>query len=288
MNLSRVSDSLGGKAALWELFSSNPPSLNLYVTLCAACPYLAGILTSNPGMIDELMDSLLVEQLPDLPLLEASLAELSRGAEDLEPILHSFKNAQHLRVGVRDMVGKDDVQVTHAALADVAEACLKQIAAAETRSSIEKFGLPTIGPLPEAASTPERPRAVVAAAARADVGDAVRAGRAGPRQARRPRAELSQRSRPGLPVRGRRRSTGRRSRARRLDQQQPLLQRARPADHQAANQFGPHGRLYEVDPRLRPTGRSGALAMPLVGVRPLLPRRATANFGSGWRCARRA
>ena len=31
----------------------------------------------------------------------------------------------------------------------------------------------------------------------------------------------------------------------------------------AASQFGPHGRLYEVDPRLRPTGRSGALAMPL-------------------------
>ena len=49
VNLSRVSDSLGGKAALWELFSSNRPSLNLYVTLCAACPYLAGILTSNPG-----------------------------------------------------------------------------------------------------------------------------------------------------------------------------------------------------------------------------------------------
>ena len=34
--------------------------------LCAACPYLAGILTSNPGMIDELMDSLLVEHLPTL------------------------------------------------------------------------------------------------------------------------------------------------------------------------------------------------------------------------------
>ena len=60
VNLSRVSDSLGGKAALWELLSTNQPSLNLYVTLCAACPYLAGILTSNPGMIDELMDSLLV------------------------------------------------------------------------------------------------------------------------------------------------------------------------------------------------------------------------------------
>jgi glutamate-ammonia-ligase adenylyltransferase len=144
MNLSRVSDSLGGKAALWELFSANRPSLNLYVTLCAACPYLAGVLTSNPGMIDELLDSLLVEHLPTLSMLEETLAELCRGAEDLEPILHSFKNSQHLRVGVRDVLGKDDVRATHAALSDIAEACLKQIAASEYTNLVEKFGEPTI------------------------------------------------------------------------------------------------------------------------------------------------
>ena len=122
-----MSDSLGGKAALWELFSFNRPSLELYVRLCAACPYLAGILTSNPGMIDELMDSMLVEHLPTLAILEESLAELCRGAEDIDPILHSFKNAQHLRVGVRDVVGKDDIRSTHAALADIAEAASSKL-----------------------------------------------------------------------------------------------------------------------------------------------------------------
>ena len=30
-----------------------------------------------------------------------------------------------------------------------------------------------------------------------------------------------------------------------------------------ANSFGPYGRLYEVDPRLRPTGRNGSLAVSL-------------------------
>ena len=35
----------------------------------------AGILTSNPGMIDELMDSMLVEHLPTLAILEESLNE---------------------------------------------------------------------------------------------------------------------------------------------------------------------------------------------------------------------
>src|SRR6185295_13033824 len=121
------------------------PSLELYVRLCAACPYLAGILTSNPGMIDELLDSLLVERLPTLSILEESLAELCRGAENIDPILHSFKNAQHLRVGVRDVVGKDDIRSTHAALADIAEACIKQIAEREYVKLVEKYGFPKIG-----------------------------------------------------------------------------------------------------------------------------------------------
>jgi len=32
-----------------------------------------------------------------------------------------------------------------------------------------------------------------------------------------------------------------------------------------ANHIGPYGRLYEIDPRLRPTGRNGMLAVPLEG-----------------------
>ena len=64
VNLDTVSDSLGGKGVLWELFSFNPPSLRLYVELCAYSPYLSGILTSNPGMIDGLMDSLVLDKLP--------------------------------------------------------------------------------------------------------------------------------------------------------------------------------------------------------------------------------
>src|SRR5262249_55727452 len=35
VTLSRVSESLGGKAALWELFSTNRSLLELYVKLCA-------------------------------------------------------------------------------------------------------------------------------------------------------------------------------------------------------------------------------------------------------------
>ena len=131
VNLDQVSDSLGGKGALWELFSFNPPSLRLYVELCAYSPYLSGILTSNPGMIDGLMDSLVLDKLPTRETMERQLAELCRAAEDIDPILQSFKNDQQLCVGVRDILGKEDIQATTGALSDIAETCLAQIAARE-------------------------------------------------------------------------------------------------------------------------------------------------------------
>jgi glutamate-ammonia-ligase adenylyltransferase len=144
-NMVRVGNSLGGKGVLWQLFGVNPPLLQLYVRLCAASPYLSGILTTNPGMIDELVDSLQLHALPSRSELQATFDALCRGAADTVPILHDFKNAQHLRIGVRDIVGREDVDLTHEALADVAEICLAHVVDIEYERLVEKFGTPTIG-----------------------------------------------------------------------------------------------------------------------------------------------
>ncbi len=148
VDLVRVSNSLGGKGVLWELFSFHPASLQLYVRLCAASPYLSGILTTNPGMIDDLVDSLQLDRLPTRDELDRTLAELSRGAEDVLPILHDLKNSAHLRIGVRDILGKDPIDATHAALADVAEFCLSHVVEREMVRLVEKYGHPTVGPGP--------------------------------------------------------------------------------------------------------------------------------------------
>src|SRR6185369_8926067 len=144
VNLSKVSDSLGGKGVLWELFSFNPPTLHLYVELCSSSQYLSNILTSNPGMLDELLDSLLLDKLPTREVLESTLTELCRGAEDIEPALHSFKNAQQLRVGVRDILGKEKIEATNGALTAIAETCLSQITRLEYQRLTEKLGEPMI------------------------------------------------------------------------------------------------------------------------------------------------
>jgi len=257
VTLCRVSDSLGGKAALWELFSRNRPSLDLFVTLCAACPYLAGILTSNPGMIDELIDSLIVERLPELKRLQADLDELTRGAEDVEPILHSFKHAEHLRVGVRDIVGRDDIQQTHAALADVAETCLTRIIRIQHERLALKFGRPILGE--QACLEGDPPWAPPPAAAGQPCELIVLAlGKLGGREPNY-HSDLDLvflYEGEGVTRSGGRGNGESTTNAHFFSQ---LAQRI----IVAVNQFGPYGRLYEVDARLRPTGRNGPLAVPI-------------------------
>ncbi len=123
-NFERVTASLGGKAVLYELISFNPPSLKLYVDICSTSPYLSAILINNPGMIDELLDTLILDQPRTAEELHTELVELCRGANDPDPILHSFQDKELLRIGVRDLLGKDSVQQTTAALSDLADTLL--------------------------------------------------------------------------------------------------------------------------------------------------------------------
>lgn len=139
ISLSLVSDSLGGKGALWELFRFNAPTLALYVLLCSASDYLVNIFRSNPGMIDELMDALQLQQLPTRQQLESSLEELTAGAVDPDLILRSFKSTYHLRVGVRDILGYDDITETHQSLTDVAELCLKTVTEFRYQKLIQRY-----------------------------------------------------------------------------------------------------------------------------------------------------
>jgi glutamate-ammonia-ligase adenylyltransferase len=245
-NLCKVSDSLGGKGVLWELFSFNPPTLALYVELCATSLYLSSILISNPGMIDELMDSLLLDKLPELRHLEASLAELCRAAEDTEPILHSFKNAQQLRVGVRDILGKEDVQATTGSLSNIAESCLRQITRQEYGKLARRLGEPVIAEGPRAGHVSEL---IIVAMGKfggrelnyhSDLDIIFLFEAKGGTQHRRPTHRTPE-----------------------ITSNQHFFGELGQRIINSASRLGPYGRLYEVDARLRPTGRNGPLATSL-------------------------
>lgn len=245
VSLEKVSDSLGGKGVLWELFNFNPPTLRLYVELCASSPFLSGMLIGNPGMIDELMDSLVLNKLPTRDTLRHTLAELCRAAEDVEPILHSFKTTQQLQVGVRDILGKEDIRATTQALSDIAQVCLEQIADLEFDKLAAKYGQPTLPEGPRQGSPAEL---VIVAL-----------GKFGGR-------ELNYHS--DLDIIFLYEADGqtvhtRRSRTLQTTTNQHFFSELGSRIIKVASRLGPYGRLYDVDPRLRPTGRSGALATSL-------------------------
>ena len=147
-NLTTVSDSLGGKGVLWELFQVNPATLNLYVKLCSNSPYLITILTSYPGMIDELLDCLILDHLPTKHSLHKVMDELVKGAQiegqELIDVILAFKHAQHLRVGVREILGKDTLIDSHKSLSDIIEICLQEITNEHYSQLVEKHGQPII------------------------------------------------------------------------------------------------------------------------------------------------
>ena len=252
-----MSDSLGGKGVLWELFSFNPPSLQLYVELCATSQFLSEILISNPGMIDELLDSLVLNKLPTLDELRRELAELCRGAEDSSRSCTASRTRSNLRVGVRDILGKEDIQATTGAL------------------SRHRRGLP-------ASRSPQREYrqagGEVRASRRSATGRApgepcelviLALGKLGGR-------ELNYHSdldliflyeADGTTVHARR---SRRSGETTTNQHffSELGQRI----IKVASHLGPYGRLYEIDPRLRPTGKQRQPGHVAGRVRALLRR----------------
>jgi glutamate-ammonia-ligase adenylyltransferase len=237
---------------LWELFSFNQPSLKLYVDLCAWSEFLSEILINNPGMIDELLDSLVLDQPRTKEELRLELADLCRGATDFDPILHSFQDKELLRIGVRDILGKDSIQETTAALSDLAETILAQLAQVQQAPLDRRFGVPYLA---EGNRAGQISRYVL-----------LGLGKLGGR-------EMSYHSDLDLVLvyegDGR---TGPPLGATRFDRFEltdnfhfftELAQRI----IRATSVLGPKGRLYQVDMRLRPTGKSGSLVLPLAEFR---------------------
>lgn len=137
-----VSNFLGGKSTLWELFHQSPPCLELYVRLCALTPYLATILKTNPGMIDELMDSLTHACPHSIGAFRSELDAACRNSTDVLPVVLGFRNSKHLQIGVSQLIRRRPLEQLHRELSDVAECCLLKIAESEYQSLVEKHGPP--------------------------------------------------------------------------------------------------------------------------------------------------
>jgi glutamate-ammonia-ligase adenylyltransferase len=191
---------------------------------------------------------LVLNQPRTLAELKAELSDLCYHADDPDPILYSFHDKEILRIGVRDILGKDDIQATTAALSDVAETILGQIAVLQQGPMTKRFGVPLLVEGPRAG---RMARHVL-----------LGLGKLGGR-------EMSYQSDLDLILvyEGDGRTVP-----------PPVVNQFHDWEGtenfhyfteyaqrviKTASQMGPMGRLYQVDMRLRPTGKSGSLVIPL-------------------------
>ena len=237
VSLRNVADALGAKGVLWELFHLQPNALGLFVRLCAGADYLVGILRNNPGMIDELVDSLLMQGLPSGDWLRMHLDELLGGATSLDPIIHSFRQAQQLRVGVQDLLGRAAVGEVTLSLTEIADSCLERVAAEMYQRLCDRFGVPHL-------ESEERPASYAILAC----------GKQGGR-------ELNYHSDLDLIFLYEAEGETRHSNPDRQTSNQHFFSLWASDVTKFITHAGPYGRLYEIDARLRPTGKSGALAV---------------------------
>ncbi|MFQ5956411.1 MAG: hypothetical protein ACE5KK_01405, partial [Candidatus Brocadiales bacterium] len=151
-NLERCTASLGAKTIFFQMLSENPQALEVFVDLCAWSQFLSDILIKNPGMLDQLIDSLIIGEHKDTGEMVSELSSLMVHAPDKTRCLHGYKNQEILRIGVRDILGKADTSTTMQDLSGLAEAILVDTFhrcsnGVEWEGSAPSFGVLALGKL---------------------------------------------------------------------------------------------------------------------------------------------
>ncbi|WOI57599.1 glutamine-synthetase adenylyltransferase [Palleronia sp. LCG004] len=248
--LARFDDFLRGLPAgvqLFSLFEANPQLIDLIADIAGTTPDLASYLARNAAVLDAVIGGSFFAEWPGQTALETSLAQVLARASDYEARLdaaRAWARDWHFRIGVHHLRGLIDGEEAGAQYADLAGAVLRQIWPEVVADFSTRHGPP-----------PGHGAAIVGMGS-------LGAGR------------LHARSDLDLIViydaDGVEASDGRRPLGARL-----YYTRLTQALVTALQAPMPQGRLYEVDMRLRPSGRQGPVATSLQSF-------ATYHRGEAW------
>lgn len=122
---------------VFSLFEANPSLIDLIVDICATAPLLSKYLAANSGVLDAVIGGPFFSDWPGRESLRAALSVRLAETDDYEHQLDTARRWQkewHFRIGVHHLRGLISGQVVAGQYADLAEAvlaCLWPLAAAE-------------------------------------------------------------------------------------------------------------------------------------------------------------
>ncbi|MDP9197898.1 MAG: bifunctional [glutamate--ammonia ligase]-adenylyl-L-tyrosine phosphorylase/[glutamate--ammonia-ligase] adenylyltransferase [Pseudomonadota bacterium] len=144
--LLRIVEAIGGRTAYLALLNENPAALARLVQTCRLGEYLARQVAAHPLLLDELLDSRVFETLPDRGQFERELAaRLGHAAEDAElqvDALRHFRRASMFRIATLDLTGRLPLMQVSDRLTDVAELIVEQALALAWRQTAAMYGEP--------------------------------------------------------------------------------------------------------------------------------------------------
>jgi [glutamine synthetase] adenylyltransferase / [glutamine synthetase]-adenylyl-L-tyrosine phosphorylase len=144
--LVRIIEAIGGRTAYLALLIENAQALERLVQACSMGDYLARQVAAHPLLLDELLDSRVLETLPDrAQFAEELAARLEHAGNDEElqvDALRHFRRAATFRVAMLDLAGRLPLMQVSDRLTDVAELILERALALAWRHTAAQYGEP--------------------------------------------------------------------------------------------------------------------------------------------------
>jgi glutamate-ammonia-ligase adenylyltransferase len=144
--LLRIVEAIGGRTAYLALLNENPAALARLVRICGMGEYLARQVAGHPLLLDELLDPRVFETLPDRDQFERELAaRLGHAGGDAElqvDALRHFRRAAMFRIATLDLTGRLPLMQVSDRLTDVAELIIEQALALAWRQTAAVHGEP--------------------------------------------------------------------------------------------------------------------------------------------------
>jgi glutamate-ammonia-ligase adenylyltransferase len=144
-----IVESIGGRTAYLALLNENPAALGRLVEVLRHGDFLARQVAAFPILLDELIDERVFESLPDRAQFALELdARLEHAGDDLErqiDALRHFRRAARFRVALLDLTGRMPLMVVSDRLTDVAELILDRAMRMAWEQLVAVHGEPRCG-----------------------------------------------------------------------------------------------------------------------------------------------
>jgi len=141
----RIVEATARRSTYLSLLSEHPQALCNLVRLCAASPWLSEYLAQHPILLDELLDMASLQANPGRAALREELAGMLADADDLEvqmDVLRRFHQINELRIAAADLLGGLPLMRVSDRLTELAEVIVQAVLELAYAQLLPHYGQP--------------------------------------------------------------------------------------------------------------------------------------------------